>query len=269
MHGVVDQVTLDNYLLSQPKIIHQVWFGTIPNKHSARKAYEKLELYRKSWPEKNPGWVVHEWSKAQSLQLVKTHYPEHLDMYKRFKYEIQRCDAVRYFILHRYGGIYADMDYYCNRSFDDVLALYKNPIYLVQTPNRVGKYVSNSLMYSVKGNVFWKKVFLEMENRRNKYDLYLSKHVIVMCTTGPSILNHVFQRYRMRYPVGIYPSDNFHPHGITTEFKTLSLPDSVYAVHIGKGSWEGGDSKLLLFLLREWKLVVSLIATMYIPIFYV
>ena len=41
-----------NLLLQKGKIIHQVWFGTIPNKSKAKKTYEKMRIYRNSWKEK-------------------------------------------------------------------------------------------------------------------------------------------------------------------------------------------------------------------------
>jgi inositol phosphorylceramide mannosyltransferase catalytic subunit len=258
---------LDQLLLEQDGlIIHQVWFGTIPNKASARKAYESLRIYRDSWPNKNPEWHIHIWTKQQCRDLVKSCYPEHLDMYKKFHYEIQRCDAIRYFILHRYGGLYADMDYYCNKPFSDVLKNYKKDLYLVQTPNRSGCYVSNALMYSRPRQVFWKKLFFEMENCQRSYDMYVSKHIIVMYTTGPAILNRVFHRYRMRYSLGFYPFETFHPDGITSDVIKLNNRPDVIAMHIGKGSWESNDSKFLLFFYCEWKIVLFIILTLVIPL---
>ena len=46
---------LDKYLLKKDsKIIHQIWFGIIPNKRAAQKAFETLKKYRDSWLIKNP-----------------------------------------------------------------------------------------------------------------------------------------------------------------------------------------------------------------------
>ena len=45
-------------------------------------------------------------------------------MFNSYQYEIQRCDVIRYFLLYHYGGIYADMDYFCSKSFDKITETY-------------------------------------------------------------------------------------------------------------------------------------------------
>ena len=171
---------LDTYLTAQKgRIIHQVWFGTIPNKRVARKEYIKLKRYRDSWKVKNPTWCHMEWSKDTSNQLVKMFFPEYKELWKKYQYEIQRCDFVRYLVLYRYGGLYADMDYYCNKSFDEVFSIFRNDFYLVKTPNMGDTYVSNSLMFSKPKHVFWKKLMFEME-KHYKCPIYYSRHMIIM-----------------------------------------------------------------------------------------
>lgn len=254
---------LDRYLLSQnSRIIHQVWFGIIPNRKEANKAYKKLKLYRDSWKIHNPNWCHTEWNKPMCISLIKNFYPEHMDMFKNYPYEIQRCDMVRYLILHRYGGFYADMDYYCNRPVDQALAEYKNDIYLVQSPNgsvfQDDDHVSNSLMYSVKNHPFWKQLILDME-KTQYYPVWYGKHITVMFTTGPGILNRVYSRYKYKYKAKSLPWKLFHPYGIKDDKISLTENKAVYAIHIGKGSWENKDSKFLLFFVREWKIVVFIV----------
>ena len=260
---------VDVYLHSlNGKIIHQVWFGTIPNKRDARKAYEKMRIYRESWTLKNPGWFRFEWDKKACESLVKSFYPEHWDMYRKYKHEIQRCDVIRYMILHRYGGWYADMDYFCNRPLNDAMAEYGNDIYFVQSPNNFGTqdadHISNSLMYSVRGHSYWKQVMIDLEKAQTA-PYYYGKHLTVMFTTGPGILNRVYSRYKYRYKVKSLPWKFFHPYGISDEKLTLNLGEDIFAVHIGKGSWEEKDSKILLFFARSWGLIVYILVMMIFP----
>ena len=42
---------------------------------------------------------------------METKFPEFLDLYDGYNSEIQRADAVRYFLLYEYGGVYADLDF--------------------------------------------------------------------------------------------------------------------------------------------------------------
>lgn len=39
-------------------------------------------------------------------------------MYDGYGYGIQRADAMRLFFLHKFGGIYIDLDIECKRSLD-------------------------------------------------------------------------------------------------------------------------------------------------------
>ena len=258
---------LDNYLLSKnSKIIHQVWFGIIPDKSSAQKAFEGLKKYRDSWITKNPTWGYVCWNLDNCRKLIKNCYPQHIEMYDNYPYHIQRCDAVRYFILHRYGGLYADMDYFCNRSWDDVLKKYPKDIYLVETPNKIYNdvHISNSLMYSRAGHHFWSKIFIELEICK-RAPVYYSRHIAIMFTTGPGILNRVFNKYKNRYKLNHYPYKLFHPYGLSSEIIFLNCDPKIYAVHLGKGSWEKSDSSILIFLFKEYKILLFSIMVLIVP----
>lgn len=261
---------LDKYLLQKKgKIIHQVWFGTIPNKKEAAKAFEKMRIYRDSWIMQNPNWYYMCWNLENCNKLVRTFYPEHLNMYNKYIYPIQKCDTVRYLILHRYGGVYADMDYYCNKPLDEVFQIYKNDIYFVETPNRINSnqiHISNSLMYSKPNHPFWRFLFIDLE-RNKKAPYYYSRHVAIMFTTGPGILNRVFNKYKFRYSLGFLPYKKFHPCGLTDDIVSLKNNKNIYAMHIGKGSWEKNDSKIIIFLYREYKLLLFIILIMLLPQF--
>ena len=258
----------DNYLLAQKgKIIHQVWFDNInPNKRAGQKIYNQLKKYKDTWLLKNPDWLYVCWDVKRSYDLIKHFYKEHIELYKNYKYNIQRCDVVRYFFLHRYGGLYADMDYVCNRPMTEAFDTYTKNLYLVQTPNTINKevMVSNSFMYSKPQHPFWRTFFLELEKCKN-VPYYYSKHVEIMCTTGPLILNRVFNIYKTRYILGYLPYELFHPYGLNTDIISFNNTD-VYAFHLGKGSWESNDSKILIFIYKEYKIILFIFIMLIIPI---
>jgi inositol phosphorylceramide mannosyltransferase catalytic subunit len=201
--------------------------------------------------------------------LMKNIYPEHIEMYKKYTYEIQRCDAIRYFMLYRYGGWYADMDYYCNRPVDEALKEYQGDVLLTQTPNTViaqnEDHVSNSLMYSIPNQSFWRQFMLDLE-RNKEVPYYYSKHITVMFTTGPGILNRVYSRYKYKYKIKSLPWKLFHPYGIKDDKMTLTLNKEIYAIHIGKGSWENNDSKFFIYCIREWKIILFIILVFLITV---
>ena len=93
---------LDNYLLNQNgKIIHQIWFGTIPDKRAARKAFEGLRKYRDSWLVNNPTWTYVCWNldKCKALVNLDGHNPcryVHLDGHNHLVYHLCNLDENRY-----------------------------------------------------------------------------------------------------------------------------------------------------------------------------
>jgi inositol phosphorylceramide mannosyltransferase catalytic subunit len=263
---------LDTELLSKnSKIIHQVWFGLIPNKKSAKKLFDKLEKYRNSWINKNPEFYYTCWNYEMCELLIKTHYPEFIPVYKGYKYLIQKCDSVRYFILHRYGGLYADMDFYCLQPWSKVIEEYPLDVYLVETPNKIGfntVHVSNSLMYSaVQNHVYWKLLTIDLFTAC-KQPVYYGKHLTVMYSTGPAIVNRVYNNNKIRHKLGYYPYDKFHPFGVKTDMASLSGLTNVYAVHMSQGSWSGGDSDVLNFFYKEHKICLFIMFILIIPIIY-
>ncbi|MFT5275595.1 MAG: mannosyltransferase OCH1-like enzyme [Saprospiraceae bacterium] len=45
-----------------------------------------------------------------------------------YPYNIQRADAIRYLVVHYYGGVYADMDYECPQAFDPLINSMAGPL---------------------------------------------------------------------------------------------------------------------------------------------
>ena len=61
------------------------------------------------------------WSDTDNRQLVAFYYPEYLDWYDGLSLPIQRADAARIFYIHRYGGVYLDLDFVCLRPLSRAL----------------------------------------------------------------------------------------------------------------------------------------------------
>ncbi len=50
------------------------------------------------------------WTDAMSRELIATEYPWFLNTFDNYTQPIQRADAIRYFVLAHFGGIYIDLD---------------------------------------------------------------------------------------------------------------------------------------------------------------
>lgn len=54
-----------------------------------------------------------------AYKLLKHRYPWFLEDWDGYEFPIQRADAIRYFILAHYGGIYIDLDDVSNGALNN------------------------------------------------------------------------------------------------------------------------------------------------------
>jgi mannosyltransferase OCH1-like enzyme len=68
----------------------------------------------------NPQFSYYFWDDGDNRTFIETNYPWFLDVYDKYPLEIYRVDAVRYFWLYHFGGVYIDMDSECLRPLGDL-----------------------------------------------------------------------------------------------------------------------------------------------------
>lgn len=133
-------------------------------------------------------------------RLVADHYPWFLGTFDSFIYPIMRADAIRYMWLHKYGGVYYDLDM-CPVKSLEVLRRYideecehDSGLYLPAVDHGLSP-VSNFFMASVQGHPFWLAVLREIQARvkgtRLPFYTFTDRHLYVFNTTGPSILSYL------------------------------------------------------------------------------
>lgn len=66
-------------------------------------------------------WFHRLWSDAANDWLVKSHYPDFYDAAYKEMEPIYKIDSVRFAYMHRYGGVYADLDFFAVRDWEGVL----------------------------------------------------------------------------------------------------------------------------------------------------
>ncbi len=87
------------------KIIHQSWKDKNIQYHIYKKHWVD------SWQQKNPEWDYRLWTDEDNLNLVKNHYPQYLDLYNSYEKGVDKADIARFFYMHKYGGLYVDVDF--------------------------------------------------------------------------------------------------------------------------------------------------------------
>ena len=178
-------------MVSIPKIIHQTYksFDTIPAHWSH---------VPDSWKKHHPEWEYKFWSDKDIYDFIDNNYSSYAEFFRALPHHIQRVDMVRYFILYHYGGLYSDLDIEALGNIDFVFSdVHKNnggSVYLIRSPN--GRYFTNMFMASQPKHRFWLQVIDEIVDRvqHNKFGWMVDKHLIVLNTTGPGMLDDVVQQ---------------------------------------------------------------------------
>jgi len=106
------------------------------------------------------GWKYVLWSKDAVDALVRTEYPHLWGTYKSYPRWVQRADMARYAILHKYGGLYADLDVMARRSWEPVRALC--PELLLARADQFGPFLSPDTLMASAGSPFLKHVLERM-----------------------------------------------------------------------------------------------------------
>ncbi len=153
-----------------PRLIHQTWKTTdIPE-----------DIYPPEWIatwREMEGFEYRLWTDEDNRALVAEHYPWFLETYDAYDVPIKRVDAARYFILHRYGGLYVDLDFVQLRPLDPLLAA--NDLILGWENATT---VSNALMGCPPGHPLMAESISRLAAHAGEY---------VLNATGPAFLTRV------------------------------------------------------------------------------
>jgi mannosyltransferase OCH1-like enzyme len=204
---MTQSATVDEPARGIPRIIHQIFFG---GESAAPPSYRR---YAETWRKNHPAWDFQFWDASRCRSFLEQHYPPFLRMYDGYAHRIQRIDAIRYFILHRCGGVYVDMDIENLRPIDDLIAGRD----LLLGALRIG--YTNAVMGSVPGHALWPRVFETLLDRQHRFSWRaplwskLSMPLQVGYSTGPVMLTDcVSQGGHERDPATqICPSYVFEP----------------------------------------------------------
>jgi len=130
-----------------PRIIHQTWkTDTLPADYAR---------YRETVRANHPAWEHRLWTDADNRRLIAEHFPWFLATYDGYKHNIERADAVRYFILLRHGGLYLDLDMECLKPIDPLLDEGELHFSVLASPTIHDTIIANALMAAPAGHAFF------------------------------------------------------------------------------------------------------------------
>lgn len=190
------------------------------------------------------------WTDASSREFIAEQYPWFLDTFDSYPYPIQRADAIRYFILHHYGGVYLDLDIGCLRRLDPLL------VYPVILPRTIPVGVSNDLMFAEKGHPFMAQTIHNLVTFNHNWVL---NYPTVMFSTGPMFVSAQYGLYTASHPNNDeYPGTDIRilPKSLYGKnAKPGEAPHSFFS-HFYGSSWHADDAAFIGFLGKWGKILM-------------
>ena len=226
-----------------PKIIHQTWKDeTVPTEW--KNAVDQCKA-------NHPDFEYKLWTDETMDNFVREHFPEFHPVYVSYKHNIQRCDAFRYLVLYKYGGVYIDMDIKCNKKFKKFL---EYDIVLARSLH-IGDLKTNSFFMTVPNHPFFKYCIDGLSKHKVKFR-YFGKHLHVMSTTGPIFLTERFKEYGDIPNLYVLTKEEFAGDCNVCNDKTCTGGE--YFTHIPGNSWHEVDSTIYNFVFCYQKILIYL-----------
>lgn len=210
------------------------------------------------WPKCYRSWKAHYevtlWNDQEGIDtLVREHYPQYWNLYQAFPFHVMKIDFVRLCILHRYGGLYADMDVFCYKR---IAPEYVSKPF-VALENLTEEYTSaryeNSMMYSEKNNPFLilvmnyvKLLFINSRSQFEKpYRRTVKNDNLINNITGSGMLEASIKSFE-KGDIGFFPCELFNnrPASYDTSFYTKHAHSSIW----GKEYINKQDYNQLVFM---------------------
>ncbi len=219
-----------------PKIIHQTW-----QNHNLP---QDMAAWQRTWLKHHPDWTYYLWTDEDKRRFLNDHYSWFLPVYDGYPEEIMRVDAVRYFLLHHYGGVYVDLDFECFRPLEPLLS--GKTLFFGLEPeeharlqstdrHRVSWIVCNAFMASVPGHPFWEHSFKQL--------IAYHKAPGVLDATGPFFLTRTCRTYANQSEIHLEPPETLYPIHNRQKWDNLPAEErerirgTAYGVHHWSGVW--------------------------------
>ncbi len=162
-----------------PHIIHQTWKNRDPPSDFKNWSGQCKKLH--------PTWKFILWTDEDNRNFIKNNYPNFLSTYDNYDKKIKRIDAVRYFYLYHYGGVYMDLDFTCLKNMEQLLDTRKAVFgFQLKNPAKKGA-IANAFMAAPPGHPLFRKLINRLHENGNRH---------VLSATGPNFLTDVIKKYK-------------------------------------------------------------------------
>lgn len=189
-----------------PKILHQIWVGGL--------ALPSLcKDFQKNWKRLHPDWEYILWGDEDIPPTIR-------DLAIKGTTNASRSNVIRIYVMSKYGGVYADVDFDWHKCIDEFLKY--DAIVAAQQP---GIY-NNAFFGAALGHSFIQWQLERLEEYVNKLPPW-----------GPVLMTQAVNKHKSS--VHILPTSYFYPYLWTEKHRRDEKFVDAYAVHHWMESWKG------------------------------
>ena len=227
-----------------PNIIHQIWLGKSP-----------IPLFFKtlsdSWRTQYTDWEYTFWNTETAIEFVHQEFSQYTELYNAFPYDVQRVDLLKYLILLKFGGVYIDIDYESLKPIEPIL---ENQVLCFGLEpkkysdfHKAEYFLGNAFIASVPEHEFLNQLVKHISDSLENITIPKeNKYYYVMNSTGPLLLNNLYQSYPSRQNITLIPSEQISPLDSAEAKDYFSGGDKnkykqkieeAFAIHLFAGTW--------------------------------
>jgi mannosyltransferase OCH1-like enzyme len=185
------------------------------------------------------------WTDASARDFLADHYPWFVETWDNYAFPIQRADSIRYFVLYHYGGIYLDMDTWCNETLPihklgpDTAKHYA----LFKSTHPTG--VTNDLLVTSANHPAYSAAIFQLPvfDAITQVWARWQPHCAIMISAGPMFLTMVLKEYLLKQPslpsptVGVINATELASYITDLESSTWHRADAKVFMWIGDRPW--------------------------------
>ena len=227
------QLSAEPYRDLVPPIIHHIALGDNEGKWRTRWGDAVQSCI--DW---HPDWESHVWTDGKAEKFVAHDYPELKPLWDNYRYPVERIDALRYMLLHAFGGVILDMDLKCKRSLGPLRR------FSFVAPEAHPTGFSIGFMMASKGNAFVGNIIRNL----TVYDRHWLglPYPTVMFSTGCHFASVIHAHELSRGDLKVLPGPL---HSLNGKASTPLFD------HMGSSSWHSYDARLIVSLGSRVKLI--------------
>jgi mannosyltransferase OCH1-like enzyme len=203
-----------------PKNIFQTW--------KSKRLPEKYANWAETWKSTNPEFKYYLYDDNDCYHFIKNYYSSYLRFYESLN-PVEKADIFRYLILHKYGGVYADIDTSCLRPINLLIKMFPCSIITGYEYNSPIQYLQWFIACPKGSNTM-----IELVNeayRRSWYTMFKKRtNQIVYYKTGPVLYTDILRKSEDTVVV--------LEKGVLGCFDKTKISDRSYLQHHFEGSWK-------------------------------